>query len=196
MSKNHTNTPRSSGGFTLIELLILILILAVFASITIFSVSKARTKGQNSSIELALAPLYYESQKLYDQRGTHGNWIFGSLTEAPNCQVNTSTNPYIAFFFYPHITNIIKSASQKSGGVMNGTSITRTACRLNTNGTWAVAVTSKDNTGAYCVDSSGLIKLVNKDTLKSGSPDFSIANPNNPIEAILNGGSGAKISCK
>ena len=142
-----------SKGFTLIELSVVICVIAILSSIILFSVLQYVNRGKDSNIRGNLAVLIPAGEQYYDI----GNTYTGFCTAVPGA-----------------ITN----AEPQMPGNPNG-SCTRTianptgaCCTVSGDGrAWAACARLFTNAStAYCVDSTGVKKVICRTQCSSSSP--------------------------
>jgi prepilin-type N-terminal cleavage/methylation domain-containing protein len=134
------------GGFTLIELLVVISIIAVLATIILFSVTQYISKGKNSSIFGNLAVLVPAGETYYNTNTNTPNSYIGFCdsdlvreTKENRLPVNTeNVNCYV------------------EGGNPSG------LCCEDSDSEWVACAFEFGNGNAFCVDSRGFKREIDK----------------------------------
>lgn len=76
-----TRRSESHCGFTLIEILIVVAIIAILASIAYPSYQEYVLKGRRAEARTALTNLMIQQERYLTQKGTYGEFSYGSTTD-------------------------------------------------------------------------------------------------------------------
>ncbi len=150
MHTNYTNKDiKKSRGFTLVEMLVVLAIIAILASVVLYSATKYINKGRDATIKGNLAILVTAGEVWYDKNGSTyagfcgSNDVTKALNETPTATTDEKCN--------------VNSA---------GTA-------------WAVCAKEfENNIKAYCVDSKGNQKDINNSDCSSQITNCCFGAPN------------------
>lgn len=142
-------------GFTLIELLVVIAIIGILSSIVLASLSSARTKGEDAAIQSTLSNMRAQAELFYNDQ-TPNSYGTTQVGAAASCDGTVST-----------LFSATGGLGTLAAGLVSraGTGATKTVCMSNGSEWVAAAVLKSAATSAYCVDSTGVSKLM---TINSG----------------------------
>jgi prepilin-type N-terminal cleavage/methylation domain-containing protein len=143
MNKHQVKSGHARGhlkGFTLIELLVVIAIIGILSAVVLASLSTARTKGKDASVQESMSSMRAAAEIVY---GGNGN-KYGS---SANCNgmpfSDTASN----------MAGLVTSVTANAGAAP--------ACR-SVDTAWVVAATlPSSSTQQFCVDSTGKAAVFN-----------------------------------
>lgn len=121
-------------GFTLIELLVVIAIIGILSSVVLASLTTARTKGQDASVESQMASMRSQAELYYSSNSNS----YGSSTD---CAVGMFSSTGTG-----GLANLLKGATTSGA--------TSLACE-SSGSAWAVSAALPSGSGTWCVDSTG-----------------------------------------
>ena len=144
---------KNNKGFTLIELLVVIAIIGVLSTVVLASLTTARTRGRDASVQSQLSNMRSQAELYFASNGTNYGSYYGK-----NTCVTTGSN-----IFGSSLTGNLKGMVN---ALINTVTAANTGCAVGnsseTSGTgssWSVsAVSPYDSTKTYCVDSTGVSK--------------------------------------
>ena len=131
---------KSEAGFTLIELLVVIAIIGILSAVVLASLSTARNKGGDASVQSNLNTIRTQAEIFYL---TTGNNSYGTAGATNGCAVAGSL-----FAADATIAKAISSADSANG---SGT----VTCNNSTTAYTIQAQLLADTTKYWCVDSTG-----------------------------------------
>ncbi len=132
-------------GFTLIELLVVIAIIGILSSVVLASLSIARNKGKDASVQAQLSAMRSQAELFYS---TTGNNTYGTAMTLGNCSGATAG---AGSLFALLVTNSLAN-------LFGGQVVSQSPQCVVTAGGAAYAVSAalpSDSTKHYCVDSAG-----------------------------------------
>ena len=128
-------------GFTLIELLVVIAIIGILSAVVLASLSTARQKGNDASVQANLSTIQTQAEIWSGNNGYTYN--SGTAISSAVCSTLTTANSIMAD---TNIQNALKSAKNAAGSDsdcgINGTNYS-IASPMGTSGIW------------WCIDSNG-----------------------------------------
>ena len=145
----------NNKGFTLIELLVVIAIIGILSSVVLASLTTARTKGQDASVQSQLSNMRAQAELYYSSQNPNS---YGPvLTAAAACPTSGTT------MFNSTGTGGLKTLIAGVAGVVTASKVYCIAGKTSDTGnatSWAVAADKPSSPDAkyYCVDSSGVSK--------------------------------------
>ena len=156
----HMNTNRNRG-FTLIELLVVIAIIGILSAVVLASLSTARQKGQDASIQSDLATVQTQAEIYY---GNNGNtYAPGGNVTWTNGTGPTGTAALCTggMFSDANIKNAIAGAYTSSGSTAGNVGCAAGTIGVSSAIAYIAAVKlTASTTGAYwCVDSTGVARI-------------------------------------
>jgi prepilin-type N-terminal cleavage/methylation domain-containing protein len=134
----------SSRGFTLIELLVVIAIIAVLTTIVIASLTTAKNKAIDKSIQANMLAVRNQAQLYFDGAGEG--------TYAPDQAIPLSNNCAIGIYTDPIVVKAVAQLIKDRG-------IDYVAC-FSTSKTYAIVTRLKNTNDYFCIDSINTGKFV------------------------------------
>jgi prepilin-type N-terminal cleavage/methylation domain-containing protein len=151
---------RSNSGFTLIELLVVISIIGLLASIVFASVSGARTKASDASVQQNLDSIRTQAEIAYSSSSGYANICSDTtISNALNAALNSGSATVVDTLFG------------------DNTASTRVTCRATTGGYLIFAPFKSNSANGWCVDSSGNGKQETNNYTAMNSPATLIVCP-------------------
>ena len=111
---------KQDKGFTLVELLIVIVILGILATVTVFAVRGITDQGQKSACNADQKTLETAAETWFAQYG--GTAIPGSVTTAKNSGVVTGQAPMLALKTAGFLTSESKNFTMVASGALTAVS--------------------------------------------------------------------------
>jgi len=131
----------SNRGFTLIELLVVIAIIGILSSVVLASLTTARSKGADASIQAQLSNMRAQAELFYSTTGGTSYGTSSASSCAGGSLYATGTTNSLAGL----LGGQVSTASPDCGVSAVSSTVGAT--------TWSVA--AKTSTGAFCVDNTG-----------------------------------------
>lgn len=149
---------KKNTGFTLIELLVVIAIIGILASIVLSSLNASRDRGADAKVKAELANARTQAQNYYDSNGTY----YSGSTSV--CMEATGVFNIVSSVATTAASAVVINGNQEPTGNVN--------CNAYTEG-WLVQsplkqenqLSSTSGIDYYCVDSSGVAKVVDQPLL-------------------------------
>ncbi len=140
-SKHQVKSGHARGhlkGFTLIELLVVIAIIGILSAVVLASLSTARSKGKDASVQESMSGMRAAAEIVY---GTNGN-SYGSSADCVSGLPFTDTGS--------NMKGLVAAVTANAQAI---------ACKSN-NTSWVVAATlPSSSTQQFCVDATGVSKV-------------------------------------
>lgn len=133
-------------GFTLIELLVVIAIIGILSAVVLASLSTARTKGKDASVQESMSSMRAAAEIVYSTNGSGTG--YGAMTYSSSCASPSGLFADTA----SNMSNLVTSVKS------NAYSSTAVACGASASA-WVFAATlPSGSSNQFCVDSSGAAK--------------------------------------
>jgi prepilin-type N-terminal cleavage/methylation domain-containing protein len=127
---------RYTKGFTLIELLVVIAIIGILSSVVLVSLSSARNKGRDASMQGSMTSLRSSAEMYYSSNGSSG---YNNLFTGNNTWASVDTGTQNLLTAVSNLTTVHTAVSSAS--------------------IWAAQAQLPSTVGSYfCVDSTGAAK--------------------------------------
>lgn len=160
-------------GFTFLEVLIVIFIIGLLASVTLFAVNSARQSSTEHYIKAGISKVAVQARIQFERNPNYGTTTFTSTTSQAACSTAGT------IFAIPLVYKGIEEAEEASDPTSNWVA-TCAVGKIASNtsaSSWAVAVPLKtqnilsatSGTDYYCADSRGKIKIVDSPSLNGGA---------------------------
>jgi prepilin-type N-terminal cleavage/methylation domain-containing protein len=127
-------------GFTLIELLVVIAIIGILSAVVLASLSTARSKGKDASVQESMSGMRAAAEIYYSNTGNS----YGTQTAGASCT-----------------TGVFGDSSSNMAGLVTAVQSSATAANTEcgANGSaWFFAAKLPSGSGNFCVDSTGAAK--------------------------------------
>lgn len=150
----------NTRGFSLIEILMVIAIIGVLATIVVVSVTSARNRGIDTSIQENLHTVRNQAELRHSNVGTYGSAVAVQASAITTAPVYNATGANFLISDLPG-NNALRAAIDEGDAAFYA---------IGVNGqSWAVAVGLKSVTGYWCVDANGTGKVITSGALGGGS---------------------------
>lgn len=164
---------RFSKGFTLLEILIVIFIIGLLTSVTLFAVNNARQSSAEHYIKAGISKMATQAHIEFERNPNYGTTTFSATTSQSACSTAGT------IFAIPAIYKAVEESEEASDPTTNwvATCAVGKIASDTSASSWAVAVPLKtqnivsatSGTDYYCADSRGKIKTVDSPSLNGGS---------------------------
>lgn len=140
---------RGLKGFTLIELLVVIAIIGILSAVVLASLSTARTKGRDASVQESMSGMRAAAEIVYGNLGNKYSTTGSAVTTCDTTTANQAFSDQTS-----NMKNLV--LAMNSNGATGDCGITAAG------DAWSVAATLPSGNTWFCVDSTGYASTYTK----------------------------------